>query len=72
MPDSPILCVTLGSPRTLTFRENKTKYRLDITPEHGSLLIMYGDCQRNLTHEIKKQPEVQGQRISMTFRSVRT
>lgn len=72
VPDSPIMCVTLGAPRTLAFRENRTKQRIDITPEHGSLLIMYGDCQRTWTHEIKKQPEVQGHRISMTFRSVRT
>lgn len=71
-PDSPILCVTLGSPRTLMFRQNGTKHRLSITPEHGSLLIMYGDCQRTWTHEIPKQPEVSGQRISLTFRSVRT
>lgn len=72
VPDSPIMCVTLGTPRKLIFRESKTKYRLDVTPDHGSLLLMYGDCQRTWTHEIKKQPEVQGQRISLTFRSVRT
>lgn len=72
VPDSPILCVTLGSPRTLHFRENRTGKKMVITPEHGSLLIMYGDIQRTWTHEIKKQPEVHGQRISMTFRSVRT
>lgn len=72
VPDSPIMCVTLGTTRKLIFRENRTKYRLDVSPEHGSLLIMYGDCQRTWTHEIKKQPDVQGQRISLTFRSVRT
>lgn len=71
MPDSPIMCVTLGTPRTIHFRENRTKRKLQFTPQHGSLLIMYGDCQRTWTHEIKKDPKVNGQRISMTFRSVR-
>ena len=36
--------------------------------EHGSLLVMAGDTQKNWLHGIDKTGERKGERINLTFR----
>lgn len=81
---SPIVGVSLGVERTISFRSmkpmtvrmaatDKPKYeKRELALEDGSALIMYGDCQKTWTHEIKKDHSVTGERISLTFRMVKT
>ncbi len=77
LPGSPIACVSLGATRTISFRPSRRGSRKSdevlLPLEDGSLLIMRGGCQRLWSHEIAKvrPPESVGERISLTFRSVR-
>lgn len=79
---SPIVGISLGVTRQIRFRENKGHQRsevnrrpyhetIDLDLEDGSMLLMFGDCQRTWTHEIKKDHTVKGERLSLTFRCVR-
>ncbi len=69
---APIVGVSFGESRTIRFRRmgRGRQETIDQELEDGSVLIMYGECQRTWTHEIKKQPERVGERLSLTFRSV--
>lgn len=69
--NSTIATVSLGGPRTFHLKSKHgsgevTKVKL----EHGSLLLMYGECQKNWLHGIPKEPELVEPRISLTFRTV--
>jgi alkylated DNA repair dioxygenase AlkB len=46
--------------------------RLDTLLGHGSLLVMGGTCQEHYRHGIPKAPAAHGERISLTFRYVRS
>lgn len=74
VPGAPIAGVSLGESRTIRFRPmgGSAKEEVRLSLEDGSLLLMYGDCQKTWTHEIRKDPTTTGERISLTFRSVRT
>ena len=73
VPGSPIASVSLGIGRTMVVRHrDRSAAPIRLVLEPGSLLLMYGDCQSALTHEIPKDPGQAGERISMTFRCVRT
>lgn len=89
VPGAPIACVSLGTARVIRFRPmaerlpdgSRRRVTADsevrVTLEDGSLLLMYGDCQRSWTHEIRKEFDangspITGERISLTFRTVRT
>lgn len=60
-------CFTLGSEGTLIFKSGEEKYILK--PESGSLYIMSGESRTRWTHQMK--PLQSGQRISITFRSIK-
>lgn len=81
VPGSTIFGVSLGETRRIRFRRmdpdvsddgKRTWPTVDLDLEDGSILLMYGDCQRTWTHEIKKQRDLSGERISLTFRTVKT
>lgn len=48
----------------------KNRYRIDL-PD-GSLLLMAGELQHHWLHRVPKQPGIDGERINITFRAVRT
>jgi alkylated DNA repair dioxygenase AlkB len=68
-----IASVSLGAPRKFQLREYDTKTNL-VTLElsHGSLLLMKGESQHRWEHRLPKAPQVNGQRINITFRRVLT
>lgn len=74
VPEAPIVTISLGATRTMRFRpkggsaSDETHLKLS----DGSLMVMYGDCQKTHTHEIRKEPTASGERISLTFRVMRT
>jgi alkylated DNA repair dioxygenase AlkB len=69
-PDPVVATVSLGVPRRLVLKprrgSRRERYVFDLG--HGSLLIMGGTCQRHYLHGVPRQPEVTGERISLTFR----
>jgi alkylated DNA repair dioxygenase AlkB len=64
-----IASVSLGSTRTFDFRrKDKTGRPVHVPLEHGSLIVMSGDTQRNWLHGISKVSDAVGERINLTFR----
>jgi alkylated DNA repair dioxygenase AlkB len=72
--DEPVIAsLSLGATRTLRFKP-KTKNGLSdvkIDLEHGTLLLMRGQTQRNWKHGIAKQKTICGPRINLTFRTIK-
>lgn len=69
-PQPVIASLTLGEGRPFIFRHKHTKETTRINLEHGSLLMMRGDTQRNYLHGINKTTRSIGGRINLTFRYI--
>ena len=70
--DPVIAAVSLGAPRRFVLRYRKLPARKrEITPGHGSLLVMRGDLQHNWQHQVPRMRRVNAARINLTFRLVR-
>lgn len=69
--DSPnIASFSIGAERTFAFKHKTTKQTVSIVLEHGSLLIMKDETQKNWLHSILKTKKVTKPRISLTFRKM--
>ena len=68
--DPVVAIVSLGTSRRLAVRPRRKDagQRHDLDLGHGSLLIMGGTCQRHYVHGVPRQPGLQRERISLTFR----
>lgn len=70
--NSTIATISLGGPRTFHLKDKGGTGEVKrVTLEHGSLLLMYGECQKRWLHSIPKEPLLNEPRISLTFRTVR-
>jgi alkylated DNA repair dioxygenase AlkB len=82
LPDTPIFSFTLtmdesghpGKPRTMKFFRGKTNHVCRaIALEHGACVVMGGQCQRKLEHQIPaastKKTEGESTRINVTIRA---
>lgn len=70
-PNSVIASISLGAVRKFQLkskRDKSQKVELDLLP--GSLVLMYGHCQRDWVHGIPRDKNVHEPRINCTFRSV--
>jgi alkylated DNA repair dioxygenase AlkB len=73
--ENPLVAtVSLGATRRFVLRPRRGREHepLAYELEHGSLLIMGGTCQRQYHHGIPRQPAVGAERVSLTFRWLRT
>lgn len=73
VPDSPILSISFGANRKLRIRNYKTNQIIqDISMPHGTVLVMGGKFNTELTHEVPKIMGRKGEkvdmRINITFR----
>jgi alkylated DNA repair dioxygenase AlkB len=59
--------LSLGTTRKFKIRRNK-KLKMEFEASNGSLIIMGGTMQEFWKHGIDKEPEVEGERINLTFR----
>ncbi|MBI1893755.1 MAG: alpha-ketoglutarate-dependent dioxygenase AlkB [Candidatus Rokubacteria bacterium] len=68
--DPVVAIVSLGTSRRLVIRPRRkgAPQRHDLDLSHGSLLVMGGTCQRHYMHGVPRQPGLQSERISLTFR----
>lgn len=67
-----ITSLSLGAPRMFHFKHRKLidqKYRLIL--EHGSLLLMKGEMQHYWLHQVPKTKKNVGERINLTFRTIK-
>ncbi|MDQ1817092.1 alpha-ketoglutarate-dependent dioxygenase AlkB [Massilia sp. CCM 9210] len=66
-----VAIVSLGSVRAIAYRSKRdAAVRVDYPLPNGSLLYMSGQVQQDWVHAIPKDPHA-GERISLTFRSMR-
>jgi len=63
-----IASLSLGAERRFLFRHKRGKRKVAIVLKHGSLLLMYGNCQRQWQHSLPKMRKIQDARINLTFR----
>ena len=69
---NPIIAsVNFGAERVFQLKHMKTQERIDILLKHGSLLVMMGELQHNWKHQIPKTKKVIGERINLTFRTIK-
>jgi alkylated DNA repair dioxygenase AlkB len=73
-PAPVVATLSLGAARRLVIAPRRPKVaagqRRSLTLESGSLLVMGGACQAEFRHGLPRDPAVQGERISLTFRVV--
>jgi alkylated DNA repair dioxygenase AlkB len=65
-----IASVSLGAERLFRLKEKGGTVAFSEQLPHGSLLIMAGKTQKNLKHEVPKEPGVTQPRINLTFRRI--
>jgi len=70
-PQPAIASVSLGAARDLRLRR-RADHRVSRTLplEHGSLLLMTGDSQRDWQHSLPRRKRVTAPRINLTFRCI--
>jgi alkylated DNA repair dioxygenase AlkB len=67
-----IASVSLGGVRRFLLREKRPGARAQSIPlAHGSLLLMYGNCQNRYQHSLPRTRRAIDGRINLTFRHVR-
>ena len=66
--NSNIASVSFGAARRFDFRHNRTREKVSVLLEHGSLLVMRGTTQSFWQHQIPKSLKVTEPRINLTFR----
>lgn len=70
LENGTIASVTLGAERKFSFKHKKTKQRVDILLENGSLLLMKGETQKFWLHRLPSTKKVKSPRINLTFRTI--
>lgn len=66
--NSAIASLSFGAQRKFLFRHKKTKDRIAIFLEAGSLLVMKGETQQNWVHRLPPTKKVKRPRVNLTFR----
>lgn len=70
-PTPVIASISLGEPRRFALRrkgDSKMAHAWELA--HGSLLIMYGNSQRDWQHAVPRSARHQQSRINLTFRTI--
>jgi alkylated DNA repair dioxygenase AlkB len=69
--NTTIASLSFGAERKFSFKHKQTKQTVSLVLEHGSLLVMKDDMQRNWLHSLPKSKNITQPRISLTFRTIR-
>lgn len=64
-----IASVSLGAQRKFRLRNKISRQLVEIRPEHGSLIVMSGYCQRDWEHTVPREKRVLTPRVNLTFRT---
>lgn len=62
--------LSFGAERKFAFKHKKTNETVVLQLEHGSILVMKGECQTNWLHRLPPTKKVFGPRVNLTFRSI--
>ncbi len=65
-----IASLSLGAERKFSFKHKKSKQRVDVFLERGSLLVMKDETQIHWNHRLPPTKKVKTPRINLTFRTI--
>ena len=65
-----IASLSFGASRKFCFKHKKTKLKVDVQLENGSLIVMKGSTQDNWWHRLPPTKKVLDPRINLTFRKI--
>jgi alkylated DNA repair dioxygenase AlkB len=65
-----IASISLGAQREFVFKHKKSKEKVSLALEHGSLLIMKGTTQKYWLHRLPPRKKVKNSRVNLTFRTI--
>lgn len=65
-----IASMSFGAERVFQFKHKQTNKKVNILLEHGSLLIMKDETQKNWLHRLAKSSKIKTPRINLTFRTI--
>lgn len=65
-----IASLSFGAERRFSFKHKKTKIKIDIVLERGSLLVMKGNTQTHWLHRLPPTKKNNNPRVNLTFRTI--
>jgi alkylated DNA repair dioxygenase AlkB len=65
-----IASMSFGAERIFQFKHKQTNQQINLLLEHGSLLIMKDETQKNWLHRLAKSSKIKTPRINLTFRTI--
>lgn len=65
-----IASLSFGAERTFAFKHKITNEKLQITLDHGSLLVMKGQVQDYWLHRLPPSKKITTARVNLTFRTI--
>lgn len=65
-----IASLSFGATRKFSFKHKKSKEKVSVFLEHGSLLVMKGETQRHWLHMLPTSKKIFGPRVNLTFRTI--
>lgn len=68
--DGAIGSLSFGAERRFSFKHKKTKEKVNLLLEHGSLLVMKGTTQTHWLHRLPPTKVVHKPRVNLTFRTI--
>ena len=68
--DGAIGSLSFGAERRFSFKHKKTKEKVTLLLEHGSLLVMKGTTQTHWLHRLPPTKIIHQPRINLTFRTI--
>lgn len=70
-PEPVIASISLGSARRFMLRRSDDRSsKIEISPAHGSLIVLGGDVQHHWQHQVPRTRKTVGARVNLTFRKV--
>lgn len=65
-----IASISIGAERVFQFKHKQNNKQIKLLLEHGSLLIMKDETQKNWLHRLAKSSKIKTPRINLTFRTI--
>lgn len=65
-----IASLSFGAERKFAFKHKRTKERIDLMLEHGSLLVMKDETQTHWLHRLPPTKLISKPRVNLTFRTI--
>lgn len=68
--NTSIASLSFGAERKFAFKHKKTKEKVELILQNGSLLLMHGATQTNWLHRLPPTKKVNSPRVNLTFRTI--